>query len=94
MKLFLSVILAAASLAPNSATGATDGAGFEACESELQARCTAEYEEARQQCDRYYLRETEAFALCHESSEKRNQLCMSRGEQACAQAQPNGGGEQ
>lgn len=90
MKLFSSVVLAAASLAPNTAVGAD----FEACKTERHARCAAEYDEARQQCDRYYLRETEAFALCHESSETRKELCMSRGEQACAQAQPKGGGEQ
>ena len=64
-----------------------------ACRSEQVAQCNATYKQASDQCTRYYLRETEAFSICHESSLKRQEICIGRAEAGCATPQPKGSPE-
>lgn len=55
------------------------------CAKEAVAQCDEAHSQAVRQCDRYFLKRTEANPLCHESANKRQEICKQRAKSTCAE---------
>ncbi|MFT5064277.1 MAG: hypothetical protein ACI91G_001652 [Gammaproteobacteria bacterium] len=89
MKLIVTALLLAASAIATAAPEPVRAVGFDACKTEDPAsQCNATYEEASSQCERYFIKRTEALPLCLESALSRKNSCIEGVEKACAADPP------
>lgn len=83
LKLFFTMLLVFVGTAEAAGPETDSETKLDTCKVEQNKECRAIYERASSQCNRYYLRETEAYSMCHESSRNRQDICVERGEQSC-----------
>jgi hypothetical protein len=88
MKQIVTTLLLAASAIATAAPEPVQAVGFDACKTEQSAQCNATYEQASGQCERYFIKRTEALPLCLESALSRKNSCIEGAEKICAADQP------
>lgn len=88
MNLIATILVIAANSASGIEPEASPVTEQDACMAVQKSQCNAAYEQAGRQCSRYYLKETEAFSLCHETALKRRDICINRGESNCPDEKP------
>lgn len=85
MNFLATVLLVAVNSASGPGPGFDKAVGDEVCKDQQEAECKVAYVDAGNMCSRYYLRETEAYTLCHSSAHKRLEICMNKVEVQCAE---------